>query len=519
MDELLLKLMAIDFSEPTENGTLNPFQHAIRMRMLEKKKRESSSAYDVTEIGKWWLQNHVTTILLEKLDAKYDLDTHTNVTQVLSEIVRRSNYTRATFHSDLHPIAQYLLSQHVIEQLMDKIFNHPESSVLQQGVNLLNVLMQTAIESNSNEVIFVIASNIGRLTKILENPPNSSPVSLSFGDLQMPLGETRLKVIEFIASLFKTATQDATVQKLLIDSRVLVLVVDLFFQYEFNNLLHNVFLRIISYIVPCDSVELKKHLFVDCKLMPKIVEANRLNEQCIAKPKGMRKGYMGHLTIISNTIVGTASSQPFLLELVQQVEGWKEYVDTTLFQRNVLEGRASSQGNNNGNHSNGGSPSHGSDMLVNNMHMNHDDDSDDSDSDDEDLYIHYNKNDEDDEEEEEEEEDNVTRGVAKQLNSLHVSEEQDSDSDDEQDRIVYDASKMNQFNRPTPVNNNNNQILNEDDESDESDDDDSLSDDEETPAEAPKMQETTSQDEEIDLSKDSTSSTSTVTEVVEENNN
>lgn len=56
---------------------------------------------------------------------------------------------------------------------------------------------------------------------------------------------------------------------------------DLFFHYEFNNLLHNLFVKIISYILAGESVSLKKSLFADCKLVDRILRANKANEEAM----------------------------------------------------------------------------------------------------------------------------------------------------------------------------------------------------------------------------------------------
>jgi hypothetical protein len=96
-------------------------------------------------------------------------------------------------------------------------------------------------------------------------------------------------------------------------------------------------LKCVSFILASESVELKRALFKDCRIIERIVEANQLNEQVISKPKGIRKGYMGHLVIISNSIVTTAKSQKVVKEMIRDIEGWDEFVGTILHAQNLLE--------------------------------------------------------------------------------------------------------------------------------------------------------------------------------------
>lgn len=184
--------------------------------------------------------------------------------------------------------------------------------------------------------IKVILTKLPQLVQLLESPPTQQPLTLTFGVLNPPLGETRLKIIEFLSSLFHIRCE--VVEKALIASNVLGVIVNLFFQYEFNNMLHNLLLNIISFILASESQPLKKHLFVDCAIVERILQAFKVNEQAQNESK-IRKGYMGHLTIISNTIVSTANSDETVASLTKDISGWKEFVETSLSERNMIETR------------------------------------------------------------------------------------------------------------------------------------------------------------------------------------
>lgn len=53
----------------------------------------------------------------------------------------------------------------------------------------------------------------------------------------------------------------------------------------------------------------------------------------------MRKGYMGHLIMISNNIVSCSKTQTVVAQITQECKGWEEFVKTELLQRNIIESK------------------------------------------------------------------------------------------------------------------------------------------------------------------------------------
>lgn len=180
----------------------------------------------------------------------------------------------------------------------------------------------------------VIMSRIYQFVDILRNPPTMSEIHLSFGTLDPPLGEIRLKVIEFLSALYHISFPP--IERELIRHNVLAVMFDLFFKYEFNNILHNMVLKNVSFILAGESTDLKRTLFRDVKIIERIVEANKKNEK-----SKVRKGYMGHLVIISNSIVTTAQSQSIVADLIRELSltEWDEFVHNSLAERNALESK------------------------------------------------------------------------------------------------------------------------------------------------------------------------------------
>ena len=128
---------------------------------------------------------------------------------------------------------------------------------------------------------------------------------------------------------------------------------DLFFEFPWNNFLHSVVYDLIHQILTGRvdggyNRELTVALFRDARLMHRIIEGSKRNDAersvfqklCITtftepllnseKPKGVRLGYMGHLTLISEDVIGALEHLPpdLRLQIAQYAPQpeWDEYV-------------------------------------------------------------------------------------------------------------------------------------------------------------------------------------------------
>jgi len=159
-------------------------------------------------------------------------------------------------------------------------------------------------------------------------------VETTFAKLDPPLGLSRLKIIEFLIQLFRI--NSSVVESFLIKNNILGIILDLVFFYEYNNLLHNLFLTLMTFILGGESVEIKKSLFLDYKICDKIIHLFKENKTQIEKTR-MGKGFMGHLTITANTIESVSKSQKLIELFVKDHKEWNEFVSKDLAQRNSLE--------------------------------------------------------------------------------------------------------------------------------------------------------------------------------------
>ncbi|KAK2459428.1 hypothetical protein APHAL10511_008539 [Amanita phalloides] len=120
-----------------------------------------------------------------------------------------------------------------------------------------------------------------------------------------------------------------------IDTNVLTTFFDLFFEFPWNNFLHSAVYDLVHQILTGNVTsglnrELVITLFRDARIMHRIVEGQKQNDTESAKPKGVRLGYMGHLTLIAEDVLVTLERYPpdlrEILAKYAPVPEWDEYV-------------------------------------------------------------------------------------------------------------------------------------------------------------------------------------------------
>ncbi|BFZ54753.1 sporulation-induced protein [Savitreella phatthalungensis] len=124
-----------------------------------------------------------------------------------------------------------------------------------------------------------------------------------------------------------------------IEHRVVPTILELFFCFPWNNFLHNVVYDVVQQVLngPMDrgyNRVLAIDVFSQGLICERIVEGQARSDEHVAE-KGVRLGYMGHLTLIAEEVVKFAQRfpprevSPLVEEKVQSAM-WTAYVETTL---------------------------------------------------------------------------------------------------------------------------------------------------------------------------------------------
>ncbi|KAM4619304.1 serine/threonine-protein phosphatase 6 regulatory subunit 2 [Polymixia lowei] len=352
----------------------------------------------------WLNEEKLAQRLIELIHPERDEERQSNASQTLCDIIRlsRDQANQLQENSESDPLLSVLESQECVGQLLQNMFSGERTeSCIVNGIQVLLTLLEIrrpmvdgvmdaqGFERSytvNSSILLAIQPQLIHFHQLLLEPPKRNPMLTTLGVLEEPLGNTRLHVARLVASLLYTSSAShAVVAQELCQLNTMNLLLDLFFKYTWNNFLHlQVELCVAAILRPCahemrlqsdlgsqekamlhqDSPQeqacleaqttepsappensahntMVAHLFQHCRLVQRILEAWEENDK-IQVGGGMRRGYMGHLTRIANTVVHNLEKGPvhaqissLITELPEDCRGrWETFVDQTLTETN-----------------------------------------------------------------------------------------------------------------------------------------------------------------------------------------
>ncbi|KAJ8666865.1 hypothetical protein QAD02_008527 [Eretmocerus hayati] len=200
---------------------------------------------------------------------------------------------------------------------------------------ILQTLHSNIVSDEQREKFaLIIASYLSKFNNLLLNPPEKPSVRTTAGFLEKPFGHSRLYILRLYVSLLSTGNKK--VLRDFAESDTFNIVLDLFFQFAWNNFLHTQVQRCLSLAMNCDCHETNEilfhYIFVKSQLIERILKAWDNNDNELNRQNGVRQGYMGHLITIVNDLVKRCEDceelSQFLkanmtLELMQDWESFK----------------------------------------------------------------------------------------------------------------------------------------------------------------------------------------------------
>jgi len=297
---------------------------------------------------KWLCEQKFVELLMDKFVTSTDEETQQCIGQMLFDLA-------SILSSDPpSPIIDRLESKEIVDKMFNYITN-PETITNHRSLSLcgFSILIELLRKKRVSEyqdlmdpealpsLVVAVSSHLEDCKKFLETAPLMPPMSTTFGVLDPPLGLARQSVLELVESL--ALTNSAYVFKRLFESRFMETAIDLFFKYPWNNFAHQSVFNIIATVLPEPYNELSQHIVHECKLIERILEAEKANKESYAKTN-TALGFIGHLTKISTLINGLADRERsseitdgiFVTE-VDAYPNWVEYCEETLKERNDLE--------------------------------------------------------------------------------------------------------------------------------------------------------------------------------------
>lgn len=354
------------------------------------------------EVLNWLNEERLIQRLTELMHTGRDEERQSNASQTLCDIIRlsRDQANQMPEAMEPDPLLAVLESEENVAQLLKTMFEgeKSEASVV-NGTQVLLTLLESRrsgleglmeLYSQGCERSYTVSGSILRaiephlkdFQQLLLDPPKKSAILTTVGVLEQPLGNARLHVARLVASLLQTS--DHSICEELCRLNTMDLLLDLFFKYTWNNFLHfQVELCVASILnhsahtglqtpilqnhdekpdpgsdsqkeegtsVQNSSTDpantpiqdaLVVNLFQQCRLVQRILDAWEENDNIQAEG-GTRRGNMGHLTRIANTVVqnlekGQVQSQisDLIKELPEDCRGrWESFVGETLRETN-----------------------------------------------------------------------------------------------------------------------------------------------------------------------------------------
>ncbi|XP_064139344.1 serine/threonine-protein phosphatase 6 regulatory subunit 2 isoform X12 [Loxodonta africana] len=344
--------------------------------------------------AQWLNEEKIIERLVGLIHPSQEEDRQSNASQTLCDIVRlgRDQGGQLQETAEPDPLLAVLESQGCIEQLLRNMFDGEQTeSCLVCGTQVLLTLLETRragteggsvdsfsqglerLHSVSSSVLQGIEPRLRDFHRLLLSPPKKSAILTTIGVLEEPLGNARLHGARLVAALLHTNTP--SINQELCRLNTMDLLLDLFFKYTWNNFLHfQVELCIaailshatreeraeggesVSRVEPAPGNRTPKdpqpaashpedtlvtHLFQKCCLVQRILEAWEANDHTQAAG-GMRRGNMGHLTRIANTVVQNLEQGPMQTHISEVIRGlpedcrgrWESFVEETLTETN-----------------------------------------------------------------------------------------------------------------------------------------------------------------------------------------
>ncbi|XVE59091.1 hypothetical protein DITRI_Ditri05aG0017300 [Diplodiscus trichospermus] len=307
------------------------------------------------DVMQWLADSNLLEMIVDKLSPSCPPEVHANTAETLCAISRNAPSALATKLSSPSFVAR--IFGHALED------SHSKSGLVHSLSVCISLLdpKRSAIASPwmhsfrnqhmyeppipvNSETVNAMLPQLGDLLILLNVSSDEKILPTTYGELRPPLGKHRLKIVEFIAVLLRTGNEAA--EKELVSSGTIQRVLDLFFEYPYNNALHHHVESILLSCLESKNDAIVDHLLQECDLIGRFLQTDKHpilssdNNQPTLPAAGKRAprvGNIGHITRISNKLVQLGSSKSRIQACLQQDSEWTAWQANVLQERNAVE--------------------------------------------------------------------------------------------------------------------------------------------------------------------------------------
>ncbi|CAL9078926.1 unnamed protein product [Musa textilis] len=295
----------------------------------------------------------VLEMIVDKFSSSDSPHVHANAAEILCAITRCAppalsakicspSYVGRLFHhalEDSRPKSVLVHSLSFCICLLD-----PKRLVASSYQAFRSQLTHGSLVIASHETVEGMLERLGDLLKLLDVSSLESNLQTTYGKLQPPLGKHRLKIVEFISVLLTIGSEAA--EKELTQLGAIKHVIDLFFEYPYNNFLHHHVENVVGSCLESKRTLLVEHILHDCDLAGKIIAAEKQSSLSTDSTKATisaegrlppRIGNVGHMTRIANKLMQLANSKRIIQTHLQENSDWVDWHNHVLLKRNSVE--------------------------------------------------------------------------------------------------------------------------------------------------------------------------------------
>ncbi|KAH9700599.1 serine/threonine-protein phosphatase 6 regulatory subunit 3 isoform x1 [Citrus sinensis] len=307
------------------------------------------------DVMQWLADSNLLEMIVDKLSPLCPPEVHANAAETLCAITRNAPSALATKLASPSFVAR--IFGHALEDSRSKSslvhslsvcisLLDPKRSAIASPLmySFRSQHMYESLNPVNPETIGAMLPKLCDLLMLLNVSSDEKVLETTYGELRPPLGKHRLKIVEFIAVLLRTSNEAA--EQELVSSGTIKRILDLFFEYPYNNALHHHVESIIFSCLESKSDTMVDHLLRECDLMGKVLQTDKspLLSGESDKPtlpasgkQAPRAGNLGHITRISNKLVQLGSTNSRIHACLQENTEWSEWQVNVLQERNAVE--------------------------------------------------------------------------------------------------------------------------------------------------------------------------------------
>jgi len=279
----------------------------------------------------WFSENNLISRIFQLYETSSSPIVHENASQLLSGIIVISAQNISA-GGDCRLLRQ-LEEEDVIDELLNKVLVQPCSSVMLYGCSVIIELLKQSssdlydFETPANEVptiVRLLAKRAKTLNDFLHVKPEGE-LQTSFGSLSPPLGSHRLKIIDLISSLI--TARYVSIYNTLLETPIFSSLMELFFEYHWNNFLHYLVSRIFTVLLESNDSDIVLKFLELTKLHSRLAKVGLEETNSFHNSSYQRRGYMGFVTNLANSLQLSAVVSEDISQLLNQDEEWLQYLE------------------------------------------------------------------------------------------------------------------------------------------------------------------------------------------------